>query len=1259
MSFIRKHLFLVLSLLALLVGGLLLLATERGPLSPTETQYLATVQQRVLDELRQSDADLLMVQARFSATGNPGFGQLRTPTRYPYFVFRDGRLVFWSGHRFVPDYPALTGTSWPRTLTLSGSQFLANRRILRLRPVRVEVVALIPLRLIYPVENPPPGAGYNAALFGLAPKALRLTPGERPYNVYVTPNAGSEIFLFSIQTPDYERIGNRSLPSRVLVFWVLAVVLLGGYVGRWLWVWGRQRRYEAGLGLLAAYVVGVRALMLYYRVPFAFQETEVFNQAFYAAPVLAPSLGDLVLNLLVSVALLLYVTNFYFRSWWYRRLIAARPAVQAALSVAFVLGSFWMYQEMLEGLNRLYTHSGHLLDLKLSLDFYRQPLRLATLGVFVLLSAQYFLAVHVLVGLFIRLNPRRRQGLVRLMAGAALGAALWWLTTDLTPGLLALHGLYFMGLYLSRLPYSLYSFRYQTSIYFFTGAVVCALLGAYVVFQQEVNQDFRNKQRYGKELLGENDGSSERLFDQMNRQIRQDTLVGRWLLDPTLPRERVVQRIREAHLKNHLDHYDVAVSVFGPAGNPLGGGPDTTRLGSLAQRYRQPRYQTAYPGLFFVKEPDSLGTPAEPVTGSYVDFVPLTAPSQQAPALLNTLVLQLKRRDAIPQRGYSGLLAPAQVSQEAGYSQATFDARGRLLASSGSFHYEKYFPGAWLRDASLYHQGLQEAGYRHVGVVGKDGRRIVVSSPGTSFTRVYAGFSFLFLVLVLVVVGLIAGYAVRYGVSTRKVNFTARIQIFLHGAFLLPLLLVVGIAMGIIGRTLLDSQEKTYLDQTRNGSAAFASQLDAYAQGKISAEDLQREVKKLAVEVGRDVSVFNSLGWLLAPSQPEVYEKGLVSRFINPDAYVRLLEEHEREALLAESLGNLPYKMAYVALNSPHDGRLLGVLSVPFYESGAAFEKQVLDVMAFILNTFTTVFLVLLVLSYFASRALTVPLRLITQKIRRTNLDKLNEPLDWKSDDEIGLLIGEYNRMLVKLEDSKQALSQSEKQSAWREMAKQVAHEIKNPLTPMKLTLQQLQRILPADNPATKRLIDRAFNSLIDQIDNLSDIANSFSDFAKMPVPKNEVFDLVPVVQKTLDLYADDRSINLRASIRPRSAYVLGDPHLMSRILTNLIINAIQAVPATRKPDIRLNVNTGDEFVVLDVSDNGSGIPEPIRQKVFMPNFSTKDGGSGVGLAVAKRGVEHAHGSIWFETEEGRGTTFFISLPLADVKQAKPAGVVS
>ena len=262
------------------------------------------------------------------------------------------------------------------------------------------------------------------------------------------------------------------------------------------------------------------------------------------------------------------------------------------------------------------------------------------------------------------------------------------------------------------------------------------------------------------------------------------------------------------------------------------------------------------------------------------------------------------------------------------------------------------------------------------------------------------------------------------------------------------------------------------------------------------------------------------------------------------------------------------------------------------------------------------------------------------------SLEQRSEPLEYTSDDEIGLLVTEYNKMLLKLEESKEKLTKSEKESAWREMAKQVAHEIKNPLTPMKLNIQQLERILPDADENMKRKI----RTLLNQIDTLSDIATSFSNFAEMPTPKEELFNVSTTLRQSVTLYQNSHKQDISLDIPDNDVYIVGDTKLIGRVFTNLIINGIQAVPSSRKPQIKISVYQRKKSVVFKFSDNGTGIPEDIQGKVFVPNFTTKSGGSGIGLAISKRAIEHLGGQIWFETQTQVGTSFYIEMPLAPIQ---------
>jgi nitrogen fixation/metabolism regulation signal transduction histidine kinase len=230
-------------------------------------------------------------------------------------------------------------------------------------------------------------------------------------------------------------------------------------------------------------------------------------------------------------------------------------------------------------------------------------------------------------------------------------------------------------------------------------------------------------------------------------------------------------------------------------------------------------------------------------------------------------------------------------------------------------------------------------------------------------------------------------------------------------------------------------------------------------------------------------------------------------------------------------------------------------------------------------------------------------------------------------------MVTEYNRMLVNLEDSKKALAKSEKESAWREMARQVAHEIKNPLTPMKLTLQHMQRVIDEDGEDQGETRLRQINALLEQIETLNDIATSFSDFAKMPAPQMESLDISTLLKETTDLYNKKELGRIITNFEDRQFIVKGDRKWLGRAFSNLILNGFQAVSGQNSARVEVDLFSKNEDVVrIEVKDNGEGIPSNIRAQVFTPNFSTKYTGSGLGLAIAKKGVEYANGKIWFDS---------------------------
>jgi signal transduction histidine kinase len=1232
---IRRHIFLVLSVLSFVLALLFFWVFERGALGASEEKYLSNIKDRVKTELGISERDLIQVLDVVSKNLDLTFTKLRYPAKYPYYVFKNDSLMFWSDHRFAPEMAALKNVTQTQVVDFENSKFIVSRRQYRVQQDTIDVFSTLNLYRYYQNEDKYLQSGYNTDLFPIEPEEISSKMSLPHRNVMDDKSR----FLFSIIPPKLEAFHNQTTPVNTLLWGGLAVLFLGIYVFQWVHRLARQKYVEPSLLLLAVYLLALRGAMLYYGVPFLFIDTDLFNSKFYASSLASPSLGDLLLNCFFVLIFVGYLVDSYFRSKGYFYLIKASSTVKAIAAVMVVALSFWVFGLGFSELTNIYEKSLFTLDITLSISF--SLLKIASLIVFIILASIYFLSTHLLVSLFVRLSPKRWQGWWLFVAGAVIGLGIIWFVKGIFDAIFVVHAIYFLTLYLYRFPRALYSFRYRTTIYYFAGAFLWAIVTTYVVYHEEDKKDIIKKKEFGEQIIAENDGLVEVLLDKANKSIMRDTdIQNTFLTDTILSRERIQQKIKSIHLERFFDKYDIEVYSFKVSGAPLDNLPSDVYFEEYVKPYRQAKFKTDYEGIYFIN--DLVNN----FKKQYVSVVDIQRDSSLlGRVVLNLLPRQSQGMDISPASLIDKKLSEAPETRQ--YSYAIYDARRSLIYRYGSYNYERKMPKETLNNTLLFQQGLSMFDYKHIGSKDKNGRAVIVSSKFLPIGNLLSNFSFLFLILVLYVIFIVGLYALRYGRSKLNISYAAKIQIMLNVAFFAPLILLVVIILSVINNNYYTSQENAYLATTKNVVTNAIPFIEEYARGGRSQGALEEELSKIARDAKIDVNFFNKSGYLTATTKPFDYESRQLSRQLNPNAYIHLLQERENEILLNESLGEQQYHTAYVSVRASNNSEPLGVLSVPFFDSKPELDRQIIDLISSILSVFAIIFIAFLVLSYWASNHLTVPLSDMTKRFRRINLYKLNEPVEWKSsEDEIGVLVNSYNQMLKKLEESKEELAKNEKQTAWREMAKQVAHEIKNPLTPMKLTIQQLQRTMSRDLPQSDR-IKRTFESLIDQIDNISDIATSFSDFAKMPMPKNELFEIASVLNKAADLYADDSKITLTRHIQNDQVNVVGDRQLLGRIITNLIINGIQSVPADRHPEIYLGLRTDDANVYIEVKDNGKGIPEGIRSKVFFPNFSTKQGGSGLGLAIAKRGVEHAGGTIWFETEEGQGTAFFLSLPIA------------
>ncbi len=405
-------------------------------------------------------------------------------------------------------------------------------------------------------------------------------------------------------------------------------------------------------------------------------------------------------------------------------------------------------------------------------------------------------------------------------------------------------------------------------------------------------------------------------------------------------------------------------------------------------------------------------------------------------------------------------------------------------------------------------------------------------------------------------------------------------------------------------------------------------------------------VSLVAELLNTGINLFNLQGDLTATSKSIIYDRGIVAPKMNPVAYYKMVVQHQVQYLQTESIGNLDYLGIYLPVRTAN-GATIGFINIPYFASQVELNQEISNFLVTLINLIAFIFIISGIVAFFITNSLTFSFFIIGEKMKDISLGKTNEPIAWHRNDEIGVLVQQYNKMLEQLDDSARKLATSERESAWREMAKQVAHEIKNPLTPMKLNLQYLQRQIDNNSPNIKDMAKTMAANLVTQIDHLSQIASDFSQFARINISHTEKFDLHEVLKQIIMLYNMDSHVYITWNKTAGPVCIEADRTHINRLFTNLIKNASEAM-TDGEALITITEQPEPSAILITVSDNGPGVSEAMKDQLFKPNFTTKNSGTGLGLAICKDIVERAGGGIWYGPGNEGATTFFVRLPVVE-----------
>ena len=1149
---------------------------------------------------------------------------LNKDIKYPFFLVDSVQILKWTDNSFLPDLRLLQDDfQWKFYRTQRGS-FLIFKKMLSGASF---LMSYIPLNQKFGITNRYLSSTWNDRIFPTAQIQL-VAPDEAGLEIRI----GDKVIFKVIKGPAGSDLQTNSM-AILLLLASIALVIASLFI--LLNRLHRKQHYLTVFGCMILAFISLRLLMLMLNLPHRWTASPLFDPQVFASSSYNASIGDLFINALGVFACCIYLFTNCSR---FRLLQSAhhlkglKKYLIGSLALLICYFSFLFPFLFIE---TLVHNSSISLDITQSLqfDFVRilawASVIVGTISAFLFTHSFFRLAMQIAKDRWKNFCYHLITAVIIFIAYSLIMERNYWLSVLIA-------SLYFTLLFFTKWYTSISRANPSTFLYLLLTAVVFSVQASVSIARFADEKSIQSQFRFAQNYLISRDILGEYLLDQAAKRINQDPFIQGRMSNPFLNRGVVRQKIRQFFLSSYFDRYEAGIYLYGPSGNALDV-DSRDDFATMVKKYQDDANKTDYENIYFVN-------PTSDFIKQYVAIVPV----ERSGAKVGFIVLDLFLKKIIPHNVYPELLVDNRFSQffsTQNFSYAFYRDK-TLEGQYGEYNYKRNFDGGILGQPVLYTQGVSSNDYLHIAIEDDFGRVAVVSGDQYPVFSVLTNFAIQFVIgLMLILIGfLIYNFSVRR--RGQSFNYSFRIQLYIYLAFVLPLLMVTFTVLMLMR----NSNEQAIKNDYAVRATMYAERISALikqlsADSVNSGQNLSEQLLDLSRLTSIDASVFDANGLLKATTQPQIYESQLVSNLINPTVFNTIINQGGNSVMADEHIGKLNFSSAYEALRDPVTGKILGILSIPFFDSLASSERAQINTMAIILTIFVGIFILFSVLSVYAVNWLTFPLRYITRTLSATTLSGQNKRMEWGSDDEIGLMVKEYNKMVDNLEQSKIDLARTQKETAWREMAQQVAHEIKNPLTPMKLTLQQLQFNLVKSEIDPQKL-EASLTSLLNQVEILNDIASSFSSFARMPAPELQKLELNSLIKKSVDLFSTD-GIEINFQERKSPIHILGDDQLLTRIFFNLLLNGKQAVPSNRKAKIDIEIGINDRFCRVSFHDNGTGIDSSIREKIFIPHFSTKKSGSGLGLAIAKQAIEQSGGKIWFETDSEKGTTFFLEIPIA------------
>lgn len=1156
---------------------------------------------------------------------------------YRYFVNDIGQkqLVFWNTQAVLPTEKLLSLPDSSGFIKLENGYYVWQKSA----TTGSVTVALIPIKWDYFVTN---RYLQNSFVNGLSIEH-QYDISETQTNTVVKSLEGKDLFYI---TKNSESTISKNNPVAVIFrfFAVLFILIYIQIVAANIAVY---KGLTKALLFLIPLVIILRIISYYYPVPLNLRQFELFDPAVYGSNIILRSLGDLLINAVLFTWIVLFVHSQLkvIERSIAKHIVWYKWSVLIVVSILLVVMTFTAANII----------RSMVADSQISFDvinFFTLNIY-SVIGFIVLccIAIGYFLTSQILIFFLKSFYPKNFSWLYLFIAVAGLLYLSFQQGISNAGFEILILGWLIMYLFLmvsGNLTLSLKKINSSKLIFwlFFFSLIIAG-----IIVLENSKKELRNRERYAETLATKTDPTNETLLNTLLTEFRNEYLADNFYrFRDKVDNQFLKDSLVNGNFSGYTNKYETTVYTFDIHEEPLFN-RDATGFNELNTVLKTQSRPTNIPDLYYYDE-------------SYDRFSYIsrkTIINFDGDTLGYVFVLANPKKyksDAINLELFSKGLNNA-IENSPVYAFAVYDNL-QLVNSHNDYAFATRLTAEQLPTnefTTIHKNGFDELWYK-----AGPKKIVIIAKENNFFIESITLFSYLFCAFLLVTgIFWLLNIIIKARFRKDQIKFYWQLSIRnqIHGTVIFISVLsflIIGIAtiLFFISRYQNSNREKLsrVIHVMENEVRISLNDLTVFDDtsknyGNTYRESLEKVIDKISEIHAVDVNLYDLDGNLQVSSLPLPYNKGIISTKMDPVAYFHLNKKKEVQYFKEEKIGELNFVSNYVPVIDGN-GREYAYLNIPYFTSESKLQEEIANFLVTIINLNAFIFLIAGIIALFITNRITRSFSFISDKMKAVNLGRNNEVIDWKRDDEIGELVKEYNKMVGKLDESAVALAKSEREGAWREMARQVAHEIKNPLTPMKLSLQYLQKSIANKADNVEVLTANVVATLVEQIEHLNHIAGEFSQFANIGNSKNEILDLHEVISQVVQLHDVDDKIQITWNPVIEKAFVNADRTHLNRLFTNLILNAMQAVPADRHIQINIDEEINGNKVLIKVQDNGNGIEEELQSKIFTPNFTTKTSGTGLGLAMSKSIVEQAKGRIWFETKAGAGTCFFVELPFED-----------